>query len=308
MPFAAAATVIGAGAAIYGANKSADALESAGEDSNATQLQMYNQSRDDQEPFRDAGYSALEQLRAGLGLGTTGTNASNGKPTEENFDVDAYLAANSDVAKNPNWAPLAYQHYLQHGKDEGRQFTYKPGTEPQAAGAGTANTGVGDLNRNFSMADYQADPGYKFRLDQGTQALERSAAARGGLLSGGTLKDLTDYQQGSASQEYGNAFNRFNTEQDKRFNRLASLAGVGQTATNTINNIGTQTAQNIGQTQQSIGNARASGYVGAANGATSAIGNGINQYQNQKLLDKIGPNAANDDYSSVDNFKYFGTG
>lgn len=99
--------------------------------------------------------------------------------------------------------------------------------------------------KNFTMADYQADPGYAFRLSEGLKALDRSASARGGLLSGGALKGITRYAQDAASQEYGNAYSRFNTNQsntlsreDTGYNRLASLAGVGQTANAAIQSAG----------------------------------------------------------------------
>ena len=83
-----------------------------------------------------------------------------------------------------------------------------------AGGAGFS----GHLNGTFAPFQYQAfdpasvsmsqDPGVAFRLKQGQQTLENSAAARGTLLSGATAKALVDYGQGAASQEYGNAFNR----------------------------------------------------------------------------------------------------
>jgi hypothetical protein len=99
--------------------------------------------------------------------------------------------------------------------------------------------------KNFTVADYQADPGYAFRLSEGIKALDRSASARGGLLSGGALKGITRYAQDAASQEYGNAYSRFNTNQTNTlsqentgYNRLAALAGVGQTATNNIQTAG----------------------------------------------------------------------
>jgi hypothetical protein len=152
----------------------------------------------------------------------------------------------------------------------------------------TAGTQAGgEFNRSFTMDDFQADPGYQFRLDQGTQAIERSAAARGGLLSGAAAKALTRYSQGVASDEFGNAFNRFTTEKTNGFNRLASLAGVGQTAANNIGQAGQSaygTIANAGQNASSqiqnnltgAGNARASAYTGTAN----AINNGIGQYMN----------------------------
>lgn len=125
----------------------------------------------------------------------------------------------------------------------------------------------------FSMADYQADPGYAFRLSEGMKGLERSAAARGGLLSGATLKGIQNYGQGLASQEYQNAFNRYQTNQGNQFNRLAGIAGVGQTAAGNIGqagqnyagtagNLNMMNAANMGNAQLAAGQARASSYGG----------------------------------------------
>ena len=66
--------------------------------------------------------------------------------------------------------------------------------------------------QQFGMQQFQADPGYGFRMSEGMKALERSAAARGGLLSGATLKGIQRFGQDLASQEYTNAFNRYQTE------------------------------------------------------------------------------------------------
>lgn len=134
----------------------------------------------------------------------------------------------------------------------------------------------GDFNRDFTMSDFAADPGYKFRMDQGNSAMERSAASRGGLLNGGTLKALNRYNQEFASNEYSNSYNRFNNDRTQRFNRLSSLAGTGQTATRDVANMGTQAAQTAGNNTMAAANARASGYMGAANsigGAVNSLGN-----------------------------------
>ncbi len=88
----------------------------------------------------------------------------------------------------------------------------------------------GDFNKAPTLADLQIDPGYAFRLAQGQKTLERSAAARGGAVSGSALMDLTNYAQGAASQEYQNAFNRFQTSTQNRFNNLNTVAGRGATA------------------------------------------------------------------------------
>jgi hypothetical protein len=94
----------------------------------------------------------------------------------------------------------------------------------------------------FGAGDYQADPGYAFRLSEGQKALDRSAARRGGLISGGALKAATRFGQDMGSQEYQGAYGRamdmYNSRVNQAntgYNRLAALAGVGQT---TASNIG----------------------------------------------------------------------
>ena len=142
-------------------------------------------------------------------------------------------------------------------------------------GRGTADGG--EFNRKFTMADYQADPGYAFRQSEGLRAVDASAAARGGALSGGAIRANNRYAQDLASQEFGNAFSRYQTDLGNRYNRLAGVAGVGQTAVNS----GNQASQNFTNNQanstnnmvnnaQSLGNVRASQYGGNAGAITSA--------------------------------------
>lgn len=156
------------------------------------------------------------------------------------------------------------------------------------AGAGalkqlTEGTGAGgDFNRDFTLADFTADPGYNFRLQQGQRGLEASAAARGGALSGAALKGIDRYNQDFASGEYQNAYNRFNADRTQRFNRLASIAGVGQTATRDVAQQGAQVASNVGNNIMGAGNAQASSYIGQGNaisGAAQTLGNfAMNKY------------------------------
>jgi hypothetical protein len=128
----------------------------------------------------------------------------------------------------------------------------------------------------FGMAQFQADPGYGFRLSEGQKALERSAAARGNLLSGGTGKALTRYGQEMGSQEYQNAFNRYQAERQARLNPLQSLAGIGQTSSQQLAGQAGQYGSNMAEAIGAAGQARASGYMGTA----SALGGGLNQYLN----------------------------
>lgn len=195
--------IIGGITASNAAGDAADAQVQSTQEANATQLKMFEQNRADQEPWRQAGVTALGQL-----------------------------------------------------------------------GAGTVSGG--DFNRDFTMADFTKDPGYDFRMKEGQRGLDSSAAARGGALSGAAIKASERYNQDYASGEYQNAYNRFNADRTARFNRLSSLAGVGQTATNQVGAQGAQTANTISENQIGAGDARASGYIGQGNamsGAANTLGN-----------------------------------
>jgi len=142
----------------------------------------------------------------------------------------------------------------------------------------TGAEGYGSAARDFSMADFQADPGYAFRLSEGQKALERSAAARGGLLSGGTGKALQRFGQDLGSQEYTNAFNRYQTNRANQLNPLQSLMGAGQTAAGNVGAAGQAYASNAGNAYMNAADARASGYMGAANSWQNALGGITNAY------------------------------
>jgi hypothetical protein len=139
----------------------------------------------------------------------------------------------------------------------------------------------------FGMDQFTQDPGYGFRLSEGMKALDRTAAARGGLLSGATLKAAQRYGQDLGSQEYQNAFNRYQIERNAQLNPLQSLAGVGQTATNTLTGLAGQMGQNYATGYGNVANARASGYVGGTNALTSALGTGLNYMQNQQYISRL---------------------
>lgn len=132
-----------------------------------------------------------------------------------------------------------------------------------------------DFQRDFSMNDFVQDPGYQFRMQEGQKALERSAAARGNLMSGGFAKALSQYGQNQASNEYGNAYNRFNADRDRRFNRLSNIAGLGQTSASQGAQLGSQYAGQIGQNLMNNANAQGAAGIAGANawgGALSNIG------------------------------------
>lgn len=142
--------------------------------------------------------------------------------------------------------------------------------------AGAAD--FGRYARDFGMSDFEADPGYGFRMDEGMKALERSAAARGGLLSGTTLKGIQRFGQDLASAEYGNAYNRFYQMRNAQLNPLQSILGQGQTSTNVLTGAAGETGRGVAAAQQGAGAARASGYAAGTNALTGALQSGMQGY------------------------------
>jgi hypothetical protein len=134
----------------------------------------------------------------------------------------------------------------------------------------------------FGMQQFTADPGYGFRLAEGQKALDRQAAARGGLISGGALKAAQRYGQEMGSQEYTNAFNRYQTERQARLNPLQSLAGMAQTSVGQLGQAGQAMATGVGEAGAAAAQARASGYMGGANALSQGLGQYINYGQGQQ--------------------------
>ena len=140
---------------------------------------------------------------------------------------------------------------------------------------------------NPNNFNYQADPGYAFRLAEGNKALNASAAARGGLISGNALRAATNYGQAAGSQEYQNAYNRYTQAYGVNTANQQFLANQGQASAN-------QTANAIGQFGNAsaantigAGNALAAGQVGSANAYTGALNTGISAYQTGQIINRL---------------------
>jgi hypothetical protein len=115
----------------------------------------------------------------------------------------------------------------------------------------------------------EQDPGYAFRLAEGQKAIDRSAAAKGGLQSGAALKAAAEYGQSMGSQEYGNAYNRF----------MATKASQSQEYGNAFNRFYTERANTLAPLQnlQTVGEAAAAQQAASAGsysqGASGALQN-----------------------------------
>lgn len=212
------------------AKGAANAQQRASNQANDTQLQMYNQSREDSLPWLNTGAAALNKLGALYGL-----------------NVAPSVAAPTGQAATPA------NGVGNVGYEVARPYT----GNALATGAAAANSP--------DYSDFLNSPDYQFALQQGTQNLDRSAASRGRLNSGGYGQDLVSYGQGMAAQQLGNYTNR-----------LANIAGLGQTAGGDLNRLGANYATNYGNNLNNAAAATASGYAGQAN-AASGLANGLGQ-------------------------------
>ena len=194
----------------------------------------------------------------------------------------ASSAADTQAAATGQAADLQYKMFQE------QQAAQKPWLEAGGR-ALTKLEGASDYTP-FGVNQFNADPGYAFRLAEGQKALERSAAARGGLVSGGALKAATRFGQDMGSQEYTNAFNRYQTERAARLQPLQSLAGVGQTAANTIGQNASTYGTNVGNLMTSGAAAQAAGTIGQANALTGGLSTYLNYNQGNSLLNALNRN------------------
>lgn len=309
------------GSALIGANAAGDAADAqagAAAASDATQRYMYDKTREDNAPFRNTGVAANNQLAVLLGLNpdsgmsrdqirnellsqytTPGTQPAYSAP---DYSDDAGLMMSEILQKRGN---LGYGRDMvgnvfgsiignrvggQSSIDEkglNAAIDRRMAEQQRDRAARASDPQYGSLMRKFSQSDMNADPvyqnGLKFGLDQGTQGINRQAAAGGNFLSGATLKALTRFGNDYGSTKANESYNRFNADQNSQYNKLAGLSGAGQQATNQISSAGQNMANQVSQSQLSAGDARASGYMGKAQAWNNAIGTGINAWQQNRL-------------------------
>lgn len=194
-------------------------------------------------------------------------------------------AAKTQAASSDRAADLAYQAG-QQARDDQAPWRAAGATALSSLTGGLAPGG--QFTKHFTMADYQEDPGYQFRLAEGQKGIDAAAGARGSRYSGATLKALARFNSDQGSQEYGRAADRFNADQTTDFNRYASVAGLGQTANAQTAAAGTAAASTAGQAIQNAGTARASGYVGTANAINGTLGSLANTFQLSQLTGGAG--------------------
>lgn len=248
------------------AKKASDAQVQAAEISAGVQRDSITQSRLDAYPWAYAGATALYAYMDELGLPRP-VNPIMPSLTTGPFAVDpATGQAISNTSSTGTTSSTTTDA-------NGRPITQTDATSGTASGTTTGTTtdttGTTPSTEMTQKLGFQQTPGYQFQLSEGTKAVTNNLSALGMKNSGLAMKSLDRYSQGVANQEYNNYLNR-----------LASMAGMGQTQTNTTNALTQNAASNIGSTYENAGAARASGYIGSANAWSNAIGGVTNNFAN----------------------------
>lgn len=290
------------------AGDAADAQVAASDRAGQTQLQMFNTINRQQTPWRQAGENALNSLSRGLGLGS-GTSAAvgNGPLTADQVqqiyqrymgrpvladEMASVLATNKtayDLERGVSASP-EHQFHVTQQRNVGaiERPLFSDGSQPATASQGGVTDG--QFTHQFNAADLKTElaPNYQFMLDQGLGATKNAANLQTGLLSGNTLKGINDYTQNYASNAYQQAFQNYTANQSNIFNRLATIAGLGQTANQTSATAGTAAGQGIAGAQMAGGQAAASGIVGGANALAGGLQNAASWYALPQIMNQGG--------------------
>jgi hypothetical protein len=340
------ASVVVAGATIYGASKAAGAASSAA-----------NAQQDAANRSAELAYKTSQEQIAAQKEALDKQIAASGAT------VDKQLLAQRDA--------LDQQMAFQQARYEQARLDFAPYRDTGVAATNQLNTllgiggnaGAADYGKyktaEFTPADFAAgvDPGYAFRLSEGLKGLDRQAAARGGLISGNALKAASGYAGDQASQEYQAAYNRYQTTRGNTLSPFQNLSAQGLnaaamtgTAGAAYGNAGGQAISNAGQGASTAfgnagnaantaygnygqgvtgalgaygtnatnaltggANAAASGYVGSANAVNAGIGGLANQYYQNQMLNMFRSNpttqyGATNTYNNMMSNGGFGSG
>lgn len=287
-----ASSVVGGVLGKKSADKQAQVAEKAAADAVAENRRQFDLSRADLAPWISTGGKAVKQLGWLMGIAPDGTAVPGATPgtTQSGGSIFDFGDRQPDLEMGRLGQQDRFGRLLGGGATPGAPGTAVPGSSEYDPAT------FGELNRNFTPEDFLAgkDPGYEFRMAEGQKALERSAAARGGLFSGRAMKDISRFGQDYASNEFANAFNRFEINRTGKYNRYAGLAGLGQTSAGQIANLGAQYAGSnadilIGGATSAAAS-RASGANALAGGIAGGVGAGLNWYLLSQIMGGGGNN------------------
>lgn len=281
----AAVAVVGLAATAYAANKQSHAAKDAAKtqaqsanDANQLQYQIYQQQRQDNEPFRQNALTAQNEYMALLGLAPMGSPTSPTKsfaaggagPQTLGTVTGAYQPASRPTTNGIGRLVGGNPHRQLDPVGEGYVPPVQSAPRPvqqQAAPVSTHAPAAPQLTpeqaQQAAFDRFRNTPGYQFGLKTGFDQVQASAAARGGLYSGATMKALQKFGNDYADQQGYTPY----------MNRLASLAGMGQTVNAQNAQLGMNYANQAGSNLLSAGNARASGLLGQAQAQSNLASN-----------------------------------
>jgi hypothetical protein len=136
------------------------------------------------------------------------------------------------------------------------------------------------LMQGFNMTDATNSQAEQFALQQGTQAINNSNAARSGTLNTNATQDLTKFAEGTAAQYENQAFNQWMAQQGLQLGAVESLSGTGQSAV-------TSSADTTASLMTQAANASAAGQIGSANAIGAGLSNVTNSLQQQQILNRL---------------------
>lgn len=277
------ATGIGAASGLLGArsaSKAADAQTQAAQAQIDLQREIYQKTSRKFQPYYQAGNNALAAYMYEMGLGpapTVGGNPLTITRVTQGGQGGGQWGGNL----SPRQQSMLQGYWEQNGVD----LNAGPnGGDTFRVGGRTFDTMAQArqyANQNARGAsEYQgftATPGYQFRVDEGNNAINAMAGARGGLVSGATMQALQERGQNLATEEYGNYMNR-----------LAGITDMGMGAAGHQANIGANYASGASNALANQGEARSAGIMGANNAIMGGINNGLSIWGYQQGLNSTG--------------------
>lgn len=207
--------------------------------------------------------------------------------------VASMSAADKQSKSAKQAAEMQHQQYLQTRQDlmpwqkaGGTSLAALMQMEGLAPQDGTTGNAYGSLMKPYTGASVQTDPGYQFGLNQGENAINRRASAMGSRLSPATMQALSRFNQDYAGTKFNEGFQRDLQTKQNQFGQLFGISTGGQNAATQTGYQGMNAATGAGNATMQAGNAQAAGIMGASNAITGGLQNGINNWQQQQLLDR----------------------
>jgi hypothetical protein len=293
-------------------------LEEATNRSIDLQEMIYNQTRDDVQPWYQMGVGATNKLADLLGVsgGSVLSRDQVYNDMKDQYTTQAPMASDGyyrapdgrmltmdEALGEEAKSRLGYGGFTGLSEDKKSQllndFGYSPfqmqqsstdydalnaAVDARMAEQGETPEGFGSLLERFSLDKFEEDPGYQFRQQEANKALERQMAAQGVTLGGEgygevnpqAYRAMQELNQGLASQEYGNAYNRYTQDNLNTFNMLMGAAGMGQGSTGILATGGQNYANNVGNLTTGLASAQLNANLARQANQSSMFGNLLN--------------------------------